>query len=121
MILQVENNPNCAESDQFFFQELGPSRPIRAIRTLDRGIDAECEVMGVEKDGRFVAAYCQKITDSGAGYAYLISGGEWGIRLRLAVNANEPWDLGNPRQWGEPFKIYGEEKDIVYAETNSHL
>ena len=115
MIIRVEDNPNCRESDQFFFQELGSSRPIRAIRILDRGAETECEVTGVGKDGRFATAYCCKVTDSGAGYAYLISGGEWGIRLKPLAFAYEPWDLRNVHQWGEPFKIYGEEKDIVFA------
>ena len=115
MMIEVEENPNCSESPQFFFNELEPVRAVRAIRLTDRGREAECEVTGVEKDGAFITAFCCKVTDSGAGYAYLIYGGGWGIRLRPAAYAHEPWNLSNPHQWVEPFKLYGEEKDIVFA------
>lgn len=116
MQIEVADNPNCRGSEQFVFRELGAPRPIRAIRVEDGGRTLLCEVTGVEETGKFTAAHAVKIADSGAGYAYLIFGGVWGIRLKKQGSAGEAWDLLSRLQWGEPFKIYGEEEDIVYAE-----
>ena len=117
MEIQVEANPNCARSEQYMFNELEAPRKIRAIRVEAQGEEILCDVTGADEGGRWVDAWAVKITDSGAGYAYCIYGGAWGIRLKPRSAASEPWDLSNARQWGEPFKIYGEEKDIVYAES----
>ena len=116
MYIEVEANPNCAESQQFVFQELGPPRGIKGIKILERGKEVYCDVVGVEADGRFADAFSTKIADSGAGFAYIIRGGAWGIRIRPGAFSDEAWDLLNKRQWGEPFKIYGDEEDIVYQE-----
>ncbi len=119
MQIQVESNPNCEGSEQFVFRELEAPRWVRGIKVSERGKEIECGVVGVEEGGRFIDAQAVKITDSGAGFAYLISGGRWGIRLRPSAHAAEPWDLENKHQWGEPFKIYGNSKDIIYSETSS--
>ncbi len=116
MQIEVKSNPNCRESDQFVFNELEPARPIHGLRVGPTGQESECDVVGVVSPGQFVTAHAAKITDSGAGYAYVIFGGDWGIRLRPRAQAGEVWDLANPRQWGEPFKIYGSEGDILYAD-----
>jgi len=116
MQIEVKANPNCGESEQFVFRELEPARPVWGLRVESGGQETSCDVMGVEKEGRFVGAMAAKIADSGAGYAYLIYGAEWGIRLRPREFAHEPWDLKNSHQWGEPFKIYGDTHDILYVE-----
>ena len=117
MDVYIETNLNCAGSEQFVFHPLGPARVIRGIRVNRSGQDVDCDVTGVETGGQFVPAYARKIADSGAGYAYLIYGAQWGIRLRPAAFGSEVWDLANKRQWGEPFKIYGEESDILYGKV----
>ena len=115
MQIEVMDNPNCRGSEQFMFRELEGPRPVRAIRVSEGGAETDCDVVGVDAHGRFVQAFAVKIADSGNGVAYLIRGGEWGLRLRLAVHAGEDWDLAGKHQRGEPFKIYGEAKDILYA------
>ena len=114
MEIETHDNPNCAGTDQFVFNELGISRPIRGIRIEERGVETICDVTGVEEGGGFFRAQAVKIADSGAGFAYLIYGGRWGIRLRPKKFSGEPWDFSNKQQWGEPFKIYGSEDDILY-------
>ena len=121
MEIEVLDNPNCRASEQFVFNELEPARPIRGIVAEIRGREIICDVVGVEPGGSWVQAYVQKITDSGAGFAYLISGGLWGIRLRPEAVREEIWDLTNRNQWGEPFKIYGEEKDIFYGNLKTQV
>jgi hypothetical protein len=116
MQIEVEKNPNCGESSQFVFHELEAPRALRAIRVLLCGRDAECDILGVKRGGELVPACAVKVSDSGAGFAYLIYGGEWGIRLRPSAYAEEPWDFSNRHQWGEPFKIYGGVEDLIYAD-----
>ncbi len=98
------------------FNELEKPRPVRGIRVLERGGESLHAVTGVSQEGKWTPVHAVKVTDSGAGYAFLIYGGEWGIRLRPEKFAEEPWDLANAHQWGEPFKLYGESHDLVYAD-----
>lgn len=118
MRIVVEDNPNCGGTDEFEYKELGKVRPIRAIRAMDRGNELLLEVSGVGKNGVWEPARCMKVADSGAGFAFLIFGGSWGIRLKPEWH-KAPWDLSDPKQWGEPFKIYGSEDDIFYAEPKT--
>lgn len=115
MRIEIEPNPNCEGSEQFEFKTLGPPRPVSAIRIGAEGKESICDIIGVEKGGFFTGVLAVKIVDSGSGYAYLITGGAWGIRLRPLEFQEERWDLSNHHQWGESFKIYGSETDIVYV------
>ena len=115
MQVEVLDNPNCRGSEQFVFRELEPPRPLQGIKVTERGKEVACDVMGVEKEEKFVPALVAKIADSGAGFAYLIYGGAWGIRIRPETYAGEAWGLSNKHQWGEPFKIYGSEEDLIYV------
>ena len=117
MQIEVLENPNCRESDQIVFSEIGSPRPIEAIRAEFGGRETVCDVTGVEPGGRWVAARAVKVNDSSAGVAYLIFGGLWGLRLKPHEYSNEPWDFANTHQWGEPFKVYGDEHDIFYAKA----
>lgn len=116
MQIEIPDNPNCSASEQFVFQELASPEKIRGIKIIHHGSEIDCDVTGVDEEGRWVEASAVKITDSGPGYSYLIYGGKWGIRLRPAPHAGESWDLKNAHQWGEPFKIYGERVDILYVD-----
>ena len=124
MQIQVEENPNGPGSEQFVFKELGKPRPVKAIIAEVGGKETVCDVTGVgpitgasadQCAARWVPAYGIKIADSSEGHAFLIHGGAWGIRLKPAYPA-EPWDFSSENQWGEPFKIYGSEEDIIYAD-----
>ncbi len=116
MQIEVEDSLNCGSTEQFVYRELGGIKVIRGILAEERGEEVSLDVTGVAKDGIWMPARCVKIADSGAGFAYLIFGGEWGIRLKPSWHT-AGWDLGDPKQWGEPFKIYGSEKDILYADV----
>ena len=75
-------------------------------------------MVAVDAKGGFGTAYARKINDSGEGIAYLIYGGEWGIRLRPQSLRDEPWDFKNPHQWGEPYKVYGRKEDLIFKNTS---
>ena len=114
MQLEIQENPNSPGSEQFVFNELGKPRPIKAILVEIKGKETVCKVTGVEEGPRWTTAYAVKIADSSDGHAFLIHGGAWGIRLRPETPHKKPWDFSDPTQWGEPFKIYGSERDIIY-------
>jgi hypothetical protein len=113
MNILVGDNPNSAASEELVFNEIGPRRAIRAIVAEEGGKEVRYEVTAVGEGGRFFTAHAVKVTDSGEGFAFLIYGGEWGIRLRREGSA--AWDLTDRTQWGEPFKLYGSESDIEYG------
>jgi hypothetical protein len=119
MQIEIEESPNCPGSDQFIFKELGTPKPVEAIRAEVHGHEVLCEVVAVGRGGDWFAAQCVKIADSSEGHAFLIYGGAWGIRLRPEYLRNESWDFKAKGQWGEPFKIYGSEEDIVYVGTRN--
>lgn len=113
MRVSISPNPNCEPVEDREFKELGVSRPICGILSEDRGREVRLDVIGVDGDDSWVKAQAVKVADSGDGYAFLITGGRWGLRLRPAGQAG-PWSLDDLKQWGEPFKLYGSEGDIVY-------
>ena len=117
MRIEVQESPNCGSTEQFEYRELSQVKRVRAIVAEEGGKETTLDVTGVAKGGLWESARCVKIADSGAGFAFLIFGGEWGIRLKPSWHQAK-WDLGDPIQWGEPFKIYGEEKDIVYETSD---
>jgi hypothetical protein len=115
MQIEIETNANCIGSDLMVFNELAETQRIRAILADYQGRDMLHEVMGVYPGGEFKEAYATRVADSGEGAAYLIHGGAWGIRLRPEVFSKEHWDLTNPHQFGEPFKLYASQEDIRYS------
>ena len=114
MQIEVEESPNCPGSEQFVFNELGKPRTVKAIRAERGGREVLCDVIGVDRDGKWLEARGVKVADSSDGHAFLIHGGLWGIRLRVQDAKSGAWDLRAKEQWGEPFKVYGSEDDIIY-------
>ena len=72
-------------------------------------------VTGIEEGGTPCPAYAQKVSDSGGGSSLLIYGGLWGIRFKPVEDEQNRWDFGDSRQWGEPYKFYADERDLVYG------
>ena len=116
MYLEIEENPNCEGTPLQLFQTLSPPRAVKQMWLYRDGKRLLCEVSGVERSGNFCPSYAQKVSDSGGGVSILIYGGAWGIRFKPLAHEKDPWDFNDPRQWGEPYKFYGEERDLVYAE-----
>jgi hypothetical protein len=104
MYVMVEENKNCA-ADERVFADSGAKRIVERIEidSLD-GKKTWYEVMGMDENGGFIPAQAVRVDDSGAGSAWLIYGGLWGLRLR-AVGSNEPWDINNVHQRGIPFAV----------------
>ena len=104
MYLIVEENANCGPEERRFSVQ-GEPRTVRQIRGRSpTGEEKWWDVAGVANGGTFGDATAVLIEDSGAGTAWLVFGGEWGIRCREA-GSTDRWSLDDARQWGEPFRV----------------
>jgi hypothetical protein len=118
MFVEVEPNPNCQQSLFARFKEIGPARRVLQVRSFERQPQGEwCWVTGWRDDQAQprCAALAQPVEDSGAGAAYVVFGGCWGIRLK-PVSLEEDWALESPNQWGEPYLSLADSRDIRYAD-----
>jgi hypothetical protein len=121
MYVEVEANPNCAESVFIRFREQGPPRPVIQVRLYDRVSTGEWYwVTGWQSDPAqpHCVATGQPVEDSGSGVVYLVSGGSWGLRLK-PVLVNEDWALESAAQWGEAYLLLTERRDIRFAEDGN--
>lgn len=116
MFLEIEESPNFEGSFFVRFQEVGPPRPVTHIKSYDRSPQGEwLAVTGWCDDPEhpLCPAYAQMVADSGSGIAYLVYGGNWGIRLK-PENDRKEWSLQENNQRGEGYLSLGEERDLRY-------
>ena len=98
--VDVSEGANSPLSLTRMFDAMDVPRPVSRVVAADpEDNDRACEVTGWSSQGP-CPAYAVLVEDSGEGVAMLVYGGDEGIRLR-AAGAQEDWDLGSPRQWGE--------------------
>ena len=119
MFIEVESNPNCEQSIFARFTEAGPARRVVQVKSFERRSAGEwCWVTGWTDDPEHPCspAQAQIGEDSGAGLAYLIFGAIGGIRLK-PVALSEDWNLNSANQWGEPYLLLADAKDIQYEQS----
>ena len=111
-LIEIPANPNCPAVDLRVFHDLGPPAPVAQVR-LEREPDrpAWYDVAGWTSAGTPCPAMMQKVDDSGEGVAWLLFGGDAGLRLKPA-GAAEAWRLTEIRQWGEPFLLLVDARDV---------
>ena len=121
--LEVESNDNCDGLSMQVFEVKEEPAPVLQVRfypprEAGGGPETLCDVTGWQSDdgGSPCPAYFAPVSDSGEGVAYLVFGGDWGLRLRPA-GANEPWDIGSRRQWGEAYILLSDMADIISTEN----
>ena len=110
MILDISPNLNCPAVELRVFHELDEAQPVSQVRQ-ERvpGQPQWCDITGWTLAGRPCQAMVQKVDDSGEGVAFLLYGGDAGLRLRPN---QAPWSLEHPQQWGEPFMILPDLSDV---------
>jgi len=114
-LIEVEDNPNCKGYPQMAYADLEPAKEVVKVRIEKMGKMEECWITGVDEGGSFTCAQAQKVTDSGAGAAYLVFGGDWGVRLQKEDPAKSPWDLNSKEQWGEHYLVLDSENDLIFS------
>ena len=100
--VEVEPNPSCPMSANQVFKNLGDPFAVAQVRIFEGEPGGRlCAVTGWSSaaDGTPVAAYAVAVEDSSAGTAYIVYGGDWGIRLRSA-DATPQWRLEGRRPVG---------------------
>ncbi len=115
MLVLIEANENCPEGGSWRFNAIEPSRPVARIRLYERLSQGEWfQVIGWtgRPDQPICPAVAQKIDDSGLGVAYLVTGGDCGVRLKPADDP-EPWSTEDRRQWGAPYVVVASSKDLI--------
>ena len=105
IVIEIPDNPNCPSVDLRVFHDVKPPVQVSRVR-LERipGRPAWYDLTGWTLAHAPCPAWAQPVDDSGDGVAYLLSGGDAGLRLRPAGDA-APWRLEDSRQWGEPFLL----------------
>ncbi|MBI4203011.1 MAG: hypothetical protein HY532_07870 [Chloroflexi bacterium] len=112
--VEVEQNDNCFGVPERVFEVQGAKqKALRVMAYPPRGAYGWCRVTGwsSEEDGMPCDAYLVKVGDSGSGTAYLLYGGDWGVRL-MPGDATEEWSLDSPRQWGEPYMLLEDPSEV---------
>ena len=113
--VEVEDNDNCYGLPMRTYETLGRPANVTQVRVAGPGGHEEVHfVTGwqSEGDGTPCPAYCVPVSDSGEGAAYLLYGGDWGVRFR-PLHSDEEWSTDSPDQWGEPYLLLGDPSDIV--------
>ena len=117
IVIEIPPNGNCAATDMRVFHDVEPARAITRIRLeREQGQPAWCDVTGWTVGDQPCPALAQKVDDSGEGTAFLIYGGDAGIRLRPA-GSPEAWTLDSPQQWGESFIIAIDVNDLKFIDV----
>ena len=113
--VEVEDSDNCPGISMQVFETKGQPREVSQVLTARAGEpDAPLWATGWSStdSGSPCPAYVVPVSDSGGGVAYLLYGGDWGVRFR-PVGQDEGWDIHSPHQWGEPYLLLNSETDIL--------
>jgi hypothetical protein len=112
MVIAVEDNPNCDGCGVMRFRTLSLPRRVASV-VYHAGEGEPCRVTGWGPNGP-TPAVARKVADSGDGIAWLVSGGEWGVRLKAASDP-AAWALEAEGQWGEPYLVVAGRDDMTFA------
>ena len=113
--VQVETNDNSLMSADQVYKNLSEPFPVVNVRIYDGGPGGTlCAVVGWSSSGGGtpVEAYAVQVEDSSEGSAYVIYGGDWGLRLR-PYQSDEPWSMGDSAQFGETHLVLADREDLT--------
>ena len=106
--LDIEENDNINEYESRVFMGRGKAFKIsKILYQPENGTPFEADVIGWE-DEKPMQAFAIRVEDSGDGEAWLVYGGNQGIRLRRSSSgsAGRPFSLENQDEWGEKYLYY---------------
>ena len=112
--VEVEPNDNTPMSANLAFKNLGDAFPVAIVRIFEGEPEGKLySVTGWQSadEGSPAPAYAVQVEDSGSGAAYLIYGGDWGVRLRPA-DSDGDWSTSDTDQFGETHLMLADREDI---------
>jgi hypothetical protein len=115
--VEVEPNDNTPMLAQQVYKNLGLPFRVAQVRIFEGDPEGKLfDVTGWSStgSGSLVPAYAVHIEDSSAGAAYLIYGGDWGLRLRPGAS-DARWSLDAADQFGETHLVLSSLDDITRA------
>jgi hypothetical protein len=115
--VDVEPNDNTPMLAAQVYKNLGAAFPVARVVIYEGGPDGQlCAITGWSSagGGSPAAAYAVQVEDSSEGSAYLVYGGDWGVRLRPA-DSDAAWSIDAPDQWGETHLVLSSLDDIARA------
>ena len=113
--VEVEPNDNTPMSASQVYRNMGEPFFVRQVRIYEGEPEPKlCAVTGWSSNVGPIYAQAVRVEDSSAGTAFLVYGGDWGIRLRPAA-ADGSWDVDDASQWGETHLVLADAEDIVRA------
>jgi len=112
IIIEIPSNPNCEAVEMRVFHDVAAAQHVTHARLEhETGKSAWYEVTGWTVAGKPSPALAQKVDDSGEGIAFLLYGGDAGLRFRPSF-PQAAWSLDDPTQWGEPFRIISDINEL---------
>jgi hypothetical protein len=116
--IEVESNPNSAMSANQVYKNLTEPYRVAAVRLFEG--DPEGRLFDITgwssaEGGSPCDAFAVKVEDSSAGEAWLVYGGDWGLRLR-PTESMEDWSLDAADQFGESHLVLADEDDIMFSD-----
>jgi hypothetical protein len=115
--VEVEPNDNTPMMAQQVYKNVGLPFAIAQVRIYEGVPGGQlCSITGwsSENGGSPVAVYAVQIDDSSEGSAFLVYGGDYGVRLKPG-DSEEPWDTASTDQWGETHLVLASEDDLTRA------
>jgi hypothetical protein len=115
--VEVEANDNTPMMAQQVYKNAGVPFPVSHVRIYEGEPDGQLwAITGWTSNngGSPTMAYAVQIDDSSEGSAYLVYGGDYGVRLRPA-DSDEAWDIDSADQWGETHLVLSSEDDLMRA------
>lgn len=105
--IDIEPNLNIDDSEIRNFMGRKPSIPINKFHYYNED-SKEFTFINVVgwQDGRAIQAYGLEVEDSGDGQAFLIYGGNQGLRIGPSSRLSEDFSLDNKEEWGELYLYY---------------
>jgi hypothetical protein len=116
--VEVDANPTTPMSANQVFKNLTERFHVAAVRLFEEDPGGRLfDITGwsSEDGGAPTDAFAVKVEDSSAGAAWLVYGGDWGIRLR-PTESMEDWSLSDPDQYGETHLVLADEDDIMFVD-----
>jgi hypothetical protein len=112
--IEVEANENTPMTAMQVYKNIGEPFRVSQVAIYEGMPEATVyEVTGWSsvEGGLAVAAYAVQVEDSSEGSAYLVYGGDWGIRLR-PVTSDQAWSSDAEDQFGETHLVLASAEDL---------